>query len=302
MATTEDKKELSPSLSKVWDDLVSKVENNPGVWSKPWFVDPVSHKIMRPYNPITKRNYHGYNLVHLEISRITQGYMFNQWCTFNQCKAAGGFVKKGEKGTPIIVFVPPKKKIEKDEKTGEEIETQTGSAFFSYTVVFNISQTTLKPEDLPEIPAKNYTIPEVEALIAGTGAVITHDYQDRAYYSPSQDKISLPLESQFKSLPDYYETKFHELIHWTGNAKRLNRLSAECFGSDKYAREELVAEIGAVFLKAETGINNETDNAAAYIKNWWGKIKEDRGSLITAAGQAEKALTFILNSSKKTEA
>lgn len=64
-------------------------------------------------------------------------------------------------------------------------------------------------------------------------------------------------------------------------------------------REELVAEIGSVFLKTETGINDKVDNAAAYIKNWWGNIKEDRGSLIDACGKAQKATNFILSSGER---
>lgn len=288
-------KNLSPALTKVWDDLVQKIESDPGIWSKPWFIDPVTKKMIRPYNPSTKRNYHGYNLVHLEFTRLVKGYAFNQWLTFNQAKNLGGFVNKGEKGTPIIVFNPPQIKTTIDPVTKEEIKEITRSAFFSYAIVFNVSQTTIKPEDMPTLEKKDYSIAEVEELITKTGAEIKHNYQDKAFYSPGMDHISLPMMEQFKTREDYYETKFHELIHWTGHEKRLNRLiSSASFGSQAYSREELVAEIGAIFLKAETGIDNHIDNAAAYIKNWWMNVKEDKGSLITAAGQAEKAMNFIL--------
>lgn len=293
MTPGETTKNLSPSLQRVWDDLVQKIENDPGIWSKPWFVDPITKKMIRPYNPITKRNYHGYNLVHLELSRLVKGYTFNQWLTFNQAKSQGGFVNKGEKGTPIIVFNPPQYK--KDPITGQDTEEEIRGPFFSYAIVFNVSQTTIKPENMPVLPKKDYTIPEVEEMIARTGAIIKHDYQDRAFYNPGMDFISLPNQEQFKSQEDYYETKFHELIHWTGHETRLHRLvKTASFGTQEYSREELVAEIGAIFLKAETGINNGVDNAAAYIKNWWQNVKEDKGSLITAAGQAEKALSFVL--------
>lgn len=297
---SEEKKTLSPALDKVWADLVQKIESDPGFWSKPWFVDPKTGNLTRPYNPVTKRNYSGYNRVHLEITRMIRGYAFNQWVTFNQAKANGGHVNKGEKGTPIIVFNPPREKKTIDPATKEEITEKVSPAYFSYAVVFNIQQTSLTPEDMPEIPRKEYTIPEVEEMITGTGAVINHVYQDRAFYSPALDSITLPLPEQFKSQGEYYGTKFHELIHWTGHEKRLNRLKKDAvFGNASYSREELVAEIGAVFMKAETGVNDGNDNAAAYIKNWWGKIKEDKGSLITAAGQAEKALKF-LTTPKKT--
>jgi antirestriction protein ArdC len=292
----EKQKNLSPALIRVWDDLVQKVEKDPGIWSKSWFIDPATKKLIRPYNPVTKRNYHGFNLLMLEFSRLSRGYTFNQWLTFNQAKIEGGHINKGEKGTPIIVYNPPKIKTGMDPVTKEETKEIVSGVYFSYAILFNISQTTIEPEKMPEIAKKDYSIPEVENLITKTGAVIHHNYQDRAFYSPANDLISLPLPEQFTNQGDYYETKFHELIHWTGHKNRLNRITGNAsFGSDEYSREELIAEIGSVFLKAETGINNGSDNAAAYIKNWWTQIKEDKGSLITAAGKAERALSYILS-------
>jgi antirestriction protein ArdC len=291
----EKQKNLSPALIRVWDDLVQKIENDPGIWFKPWFIDPATKRLSRPYNPVTKRNYHGFNLLILEFTRLSRGYTFNQWLTFNQAKKEGGYINKGEKGTPIIVFNPPKIKTGTDPETKEERKEIVTGAYFSYAILFNVSQTTIEPEKMPVIEKKDYSIPEVEELITKTGAVINHTYQDRAFYSPANDLISLPLPEQFKNQGDYYETKFHELIHWSGHKDRLNRITDNAtFGSDQYSREELIAEIGAVFLKAETGINNGSDNAASYIKNWWTQIKEDKGSLITAAGKAEKALNFIM--------
>lgn len=281
-------------MSKVWDNLVQQVENNPGIWEKPWFMDPKTKSALLPYNPSTKRNYSGFNIWMLELTRLSRGYSHNQWLTFNQCKTLGGFVNKGEHGTPIIVFSPPVFQTVKDE-TGEEKEILKRPGFFGSATVFNVEQTTITPEDLVKLPEKSYSLPEVEEMIARTGVKIIHSYSNRAYYSPALDQIHLPEEKQFRSQDQYYETKFHELIHWTGHKSRLNRLKDDAvFGSENYSREELVAEIGAVFLKIETGIGTETDNAAAYIKNWWSNIKEDKGSLIHAAGQAQKATGYIL--------
>lgn len=287
---------LSPAMEKVWNDLVTKVESDPGFWSKPWFIDPITKKITRPYNPVTKRNYNGYNVIHLEFTRLARGYRHNQWLTFNQAKSIGGFVNKGEKGTPIIVFNPPQYKVEPDPDTKEDKKITVRNGFFSYAIVFNVDQTSIKPEELPVEVRKNYTIPEVEAMILKSGAKVIHSNEDKAAYSPGRDMIVLPEPHFFKSQAGYYGVKFHELIHWTGHESRLNRLS-KCagFGSDSYSREELVAEIGSVFLKSETGINDGIDNAAAYVKNWWQRIKEDKGSLMTAAGQADKAAKFIIN-------
>lgn len=280
--------ELNEKTQKIWDSLVEKIENNPGVWEKPWF--PGS-KVPRNFS--TKREYSGYNVFVLEITRIISGYKSNNWITFNQAKKLNQSVKKGEKGTPILAFSPPV--IEIDEETGEKIIKKRG--FFFPATVFNIDQTTIEyiPEDdLQENKIK--TIDEIEDCIQRTGAKIVHTEGNRAFYSPVEDMIVLPMHHQFKSQNEYYGTKFHELIHWTGHESRLNRLTPARFGSNAYSREELVAEIGSVFMQNETGMDlGAVDNAAAYIKGWWSKIKEDRGSLIDAASKAQRAVDYIIS-------
>jgi antirestriction protein ArdC len=99
------------------------------------------------------------------------------------------------------------------------------------------------------------------------------------------------------------------LTHSTGHKSRVNRKGFDgndgawsAFGSVPYAREELVAEMGAAFLCGNTGIENKTiDNSAAYIKNWLGKLKNDAKLVITAAAQAQKAVNYILNKQYKEE-
>jgi antirestriction protein ArdC len=289
---------MNDALNKVWDQLVAKIESNPGIWEKPWFMNAAGISDI-PSNFSTKRKYSGFNVFNLEITRLIAGYSSNKWITFNQCANLGGSVLKGSKGTPIIIYNPPK--FKEEEIAGEKKDVMIRPPYFGSGYVFNIEQTTLKDDALPVVIEKKYsTIEEVETLIKKTGAVIREIPSNRAYYSPGEDSITLPLLDQFKSVEEYYGTKFHELVHWSGHESRLNRLSKSAtFGSASYSREELVAEIGSVFLKTETGINDKVDNAAAYIKNWWGNIKEDRGSLIDACGKAQKATNYILSSGGK---
>lgn len=288
---------MNDSLNKVWDQLVAKIEGNPGIWEKPWFMNAAGISCT-PSNFSTKRKYSGFNVFNLEITRLIAGYSSNKWITFNQCANLGGSVLKGSKGTSIIIYNPPK--FKEDEINGEKKDVMIRPPYFGSGYVFNIEQTTLKDDSVPEIVKKYSTIEEVETIIKKTGAVIREIPSNRAYYSPGDDSITLPVIDQFKSVEEYYGTKFHELVHWTGNKSRLNRsIESSSFGSESYSREELVAEIGSVFLKTETGINDKVDNAAAYIKNWWSVIKEDRGSLIDACGKAQKATNFILSSGAK---
>jgi len=68
------------------------------------------------------------------------------------------------------------------------------------------------------------------------------------------------------------------------------------FGSVKYSKEELVAEMGSAILGAEFGIEpTPIDNHAAYIQGWMEKIKSKDGpkTFITAASEASKAVRFL---------
>ena len=109
----------------------------------------------------------------------------------------------------------------------------------------------------------------------------------------------MPPRSAFERTEGYYSTLFHELTHATGHAKRLARPGfdmnhASAFGSEPYAREELVAELGAAFLCGEAGLEPDISNSAAYIDHWRQQLSRDSRLVITAAQQAQRAADFIL--------
>ena len=118
-------------------------------------------------------------------------------------------------------------------------------------------------------------------------------------YRPSTDEIVLPIRKQFMSTAEHYSTAFHELVHSTGHASRLNRLTRPSFfGTEDYSKEELVAEIGASALVSHVGLENERSfrNNAAYIQNWLTVLKGDKRFIVSASGKAEKAVNLILGS------
>ncbi|MBO4796761.1 MAG: hypothetical protein J5553_05180, partial [Verrucomicrobia bacterium] len=149
--------------------------------------------------------------------------------------------------------------------------------------------------------------PAAEAVIAdylGRAQTLTLEREhsgDRAYYSPTFDKVVVPNVTQFKDVAEFYSTLFHELGHSTGHASRLNRFSgkdaAAAFGDESYSREELVAEITAASILSALGMENGNSfrNSAAYVKHWSEHIQKDPMMFITAAGRAEKAINLILN-------
>ncbi len=103
----------------------------------------------------------------------------------------------------------------------------------------------------------------IEKFIADKNAKFMYEGGDRAYYSPEVDTIQMPKFESFKSAEAYYATKLHELTHWTGHKSRLNREMQGNFGSQKYAYEELIAELGSAFVCSKLGINSELSNHAS---------------------------------------
>jgi len=121
----------------------------------------------------------------------------------------------------------------------------------------------------------------------------------KAFYAPSSDYVGMPNRTSFEKDAGYFGTLFHELIHSTGHASRLNRptlTESAGFGSNPYCKEELVAEMGAAFLCGHAGIGETIlENSAAYVQNWLEQLQNDKKLIVQAAGQAQRAADFILN-------
>jgi len=113
----------------------------------------------------------------------------------------------------------------------------------------------------------------------------------------------MPPLAAFNGAAEYYSTMFHEMVHSTGIKARCDRedFAAGRFGSGTYGREELVAEMGACYLCAETGVEASIGQSAAYLQSWITAIKGDPMLVITAGGKASKACDFILEVAEETE-
>jgi len=277
-------------MCKVYDIINQRItdllEQGTVPWRKPW-----NAQSNMPRN-ISGREYRGINIFLL----ATQQYGSAYWLTFNQVQSKGGYVRKGEKSTPVIFW----KWLDMRASEGEEAATGK-IPMLRYYNVFNLEQTEgitvpeteecnndHQPLSLPEQIFKNMQL-RPELKFGG----------NRACYSPSLDYVQLPHLSTFDTPEEYYSTLFHEITHATGHQSRLARksiLEPSYFGSHEYSKEELVAEMGAAFLCGFSGIENITiENSAAYIKGWLNALKNDKTLLIHAAAQAQKAADFILN-------
>ncbi|MCE3238262.1 MAG: hypothetical protein K0R24_1243 [Gammaproteobacteria bacterium] len=165
--------------------------------------------------------------------------------------------------------------------------------FFKTYHVFNLEQTTLPPAILkPE-----FRIDSIETLIEKLGAIVSH-FGNQAYFDFANDIIVLPSPDRFTSKENYYATLLHELIHWTAK----NRVPRDCF--NKYhidikerAEEELIAEIGSVFLATYYGIKGELEYHASYIASWKTLLNEKQ--IMNSIHKATKAFEWIIDHSKE---
>lgn len=275
----------------VTDRIIAALESGTVPWCKPW--RNLNQGAAR--NVTNGRPYRGINVFLLALAAMESGYSDPRWGTYKAISAAGGQVRKGEHGTRVILWKPIKAK---DEDKRDYLLLR------EYTV-FNVEQADgIKP--LPSTDAE-YTSEEdrietAEELIHGYVLDLDHPDNpgptlsyggDRAYYDLIRDSVRLPELGQFDGISEYYSTAFHELVHSTGADKRLKRIEPATFGSDPYAREELVAEMGAAMLAGLVGIETTTENSAAYIQSWLKRLKDDRKLVVQAAAQAQKAADLI---------
>jgi antirestriction protein ArdC len=271
----------------VTEQILSHLDKGIIPWKKPW-----STKIRLPRNMVTGKKYRGINVWLLLASSYASPY----WLTFNQARNLGGTIKKGEKSS-IVVYWNFKEVDELNENTGD-IEHKK-IPFLKYYRVFNVQQ--CEGITFPDQPDEDKagSREEAEALVNGYlgSPEIRHGFA-RASYNPGEDLVKMPNKPDFVNTEEYYSTLFHELVHSTGHASRLNRetmMTPVAFGSKNYAREELIAEMGAAYLCGISEIGQATiENSAAYIQGWRDTISKDSKLVVLAAAQAQKAVSHII--------
>ena len=281
---------MSDIYQTVTNQIIEALEQS-GELELPWIGEAPIH---RPVNAKSRNSYQGINTLTLWIKSHCQEIQSNVWATYKQWKELGCQVKKGEKSSPIIFY---KEYLSRDDE--EETRYVARASH-----VFNASQVEgyeIETQTVPKQPLFE-RLEKVDQFVAATNATITHQGR-QAYYDPATDSITIPEINRFvptetsTAQEGYYSTLLHELTHWTG--PRLERDLEGRFGSQSYAMEELVAELGAAFLCSDLQITNRPrDDHAAYIKNWLQVLNDDRKAIFTAASLASKATAFLHQTTK----
>ena len=197
----------------------------------------------------------------------------------------GAQVRKGERASQIVVW-----KEVADKRTDDESTVMVGMGYS----VFNAAQVDgyTAPGVLPTLSDAE-RIAAADEYFGAIGATVRHGY-DRAYYQPSGDMIAMPDFAAFKGPAYYYSTLAHELTHWTGAKRRLDRTFGQRFGDSAYAAEELVAELGAAFQCAVLGIDSEPRaDHAQYVAHWLKVLKADKRAIFMAASKAQAAVDYL---------
>lgn len=287
---------MKNTYQDITDKIIAQMQQGIIPWTKPWICGGqiLSYATGKPYSL---------------LNRMLLGRT-GEYATFNQVQAAGGRVRKGAKADKIYFYKPLINEIETEENGKKVIKQKISLIFRSYNV-FHLDDTEgLKPrwtrdkEKITDNHPDEFAEDIVVKYINRENITLLHSDSDRAFFSPSQDKVQLPPINMFNSSNDYYGVLFHELTHSTGTKERLNRFldGPQPFGSEDYSREELVAEMGSALMLAELGLETKTTHTsnAAYIQNWLKHIKGDSNLVVSAACKAEKAINFILGINNPT--
>ena len=306
------------------DMMIEKIESIKDDWQKPWFTEGM---IRWPRN-LSGREYNGMNALMLMLLSEKNGYTLPYFCTFHQVQTMNGeakakdlpkvSVRKGEKSFPVMftsftcIHKETKEKIKHDDYKKLSPEEQDNYSVYPRLQVFhvfNVAQTNLseaRPELWAKLEAENtppkvaigedYSFEAVDKMIKDNLWIcpIYPKHQDKAYFSPRMNEIVVPEKKQFKDGQSFYGTLFHEMTHSTGREGVLGRIKPAVFGTDDYAREELVAEMGAALVAQRYGMSQHIkEDSCAYLKSWLDKLRESPQFIKTTLSDVKKATAMI---------
>lgn len=275
----------------VTEKVVAMLEAGVAPWRKPWRT--VGGHM--PVNMKSKKQYRGINVLLLAL----QGYSSRYWLSFKQVQEKGGKVRKGEKGTPVVFWKP----IQVRDAKNDDPEAKKTIPLLRYFYVWNLEQVEgiEDPDAGQAAQLDEFTVIEraedVAAMYCAREGIEVAHGGGSAFYLPSEDRIGMPPRETFESPDSYYNTLFHECGHSTGASKRLGRpgvVDKTRYGSEKYGQEELVAEMVAAFLCAETGIDSTMEQSASYLQGWLKAVQDDPKLVVIAAAQAQNGADLIL--------
>lgn len=283
---------MTTSIENLVLSLVDRMEAGLPPWRAPW-----SSGCACPELPLRAdgQPFQGSNAWLLAMAGALRGYSSPMWFTFKQALAIGHPVRKGESGSPAILY----KTRQVDGEAEDGAEAARMIAYSKTYTVFNAEQLTDYPVVVaPQVDAVTRDAVKDAFLDAVPAAIVLGGSQ--AFYRPSTDTVHLPPPESFHDAEGFRGTKAHELAHWTGGQARLAREFGRRFGDKAYAFEELVAELASVMIGLRTGITPQAfDQHAAYLQHWSAHLKERPAVLLEASGHAARAVELLASFSQE---
>jgi len=300
------------------DRLIEQMEKGEARWQKPW----TAGDFQAPINAVTGKPYRGVN--YEMLTTFSPDNSDPRWMTLKQANEQGYRIRKGSHGVPIEVWkqyeakrtpeqieaIKAAREDPKNNKVKEgEIEETEQRVMVKYYTVFHASQIEgIPPLERPAVerPTGFGEIdPRLDGLAKNMGVPVTHD-GSKAYYRPSTDSVHIPPVERFESAVAHDTVLLHELSHATGAEKRMNRDLTGGFGTEKYAQEELRAEMAAAMTAAQLGIGWNPDaqrleegreqNTAAYLAGWLKALpdKERKQTVMQAIKDAQAISDYLI--------
>ena len=323
---------INNALQKFSDMLIARMEQmKESKWKKGW-TDGRTAQFGLPQN-LVGRPYTGSNAFLCQIHTTMEHYRMPVYLTIKQIRDAGGMIKKGEHSIPIFKWdlrIKDKdgKKLSESDYHNMTKEEQAECTVRPYLKVYNewnIDQTNLEEVNKEKYdailkrfksePIKDevgmYKNEAFDNLLKEQSWVCPIEYEkfnESAFYSPKRDQIVVPSKKQFnisntpedvfKDGMEFYGTTIHEMAHSTGHESRLGRdgiVKIDQFGSDQYAKEELVAELTSALIGNAMGFDSRIrENNIAYLQNWIGSLKKDPKFLKSVMSDVNKSSKMVL--------
>jgi antirestriction protein ArdC len=276
--------------ARITGEIVAAIEAGAGKWKMPWHHD--GSATSRPINLASKKPYRGINVLALWAVTERFGYTKGLWGTYRQWQADGAQVRKGERGSVVVLW----KQFganDADARTPDEEHGSRRLIFARAFTVFNVEQVDgYVPTPAPQLDDET-RFAAADAFVANLG--IPCEYGgDVACYNVATDTVHMPHFAQFKDAASHAGTLIHEHGHGTGARHRLNRDLSGSFGSASYAAEEICVEILSGFILADLGIaHHPRPDHAAYVASWLKKLKSDPRAIFAAASKAQTAADWM---------
>jgi antirestriction protein ArdC len=289
MSSKSHSAERTDVYTRITAEIVAAIEAGAGDWRMPWHHDGTA--VTRPENISSGKRYRGVNVLALWIATQAHGYADGLWGTYRQWLAAGAQVRRGERGTTVVLW--KQTATSADDDSHDDGDGSRPRVFARAFTVFNAAQVNgYQPKPAVKLPEGDRLI-HVDAFIDALNIpTVTGNYD--AHYRIDLDTIFMPEYSAFASPAAHAGTLIHEAAHATGAKHRLDRDFHERFKRDWLPIEEATAELTASFILADLGVaHHPRPDHAAYVASWLRLLKDDPRAIFTAASKAQQAADWM---------